>query len=323
MRVETFTPESPRYAEFLAFAAELYADDPYWRAPTDPAARMHPLCFLASSAGRIVARACLTSVSDEWRLGWYECIDDADAARALLDAVRERVRARDGRSVLGPINGTTWHRYRFADPAPAPPFFLDVHHKPYYAAQWLACGAVRIDEYSSTSFDSLDELPEHDAHVEAQRRRGITLRQFRPDRFDEELRLLHTLSLAGFASNRFYSPIDLEEFVELYEPLRPIVRPELVLFAEENGAPVGFVFAVDNLYERERRSLVMKSATVIPEYAGRGLGHLLLETIHRTASAQGYDQIIHALIHRGNRSGSILAERSRLLREYAVYALPL
>lgn len=324
MWLESFTPDDARYALFRTFAEEHYAGDPYWSAPADPTRDLEPLCFLLHDADRVVARACATRIDgeDALRLGWYDCVDRNAVAEALFDGVREHARRLGVSRIIGPINGTTWHRYRLADPSSASPFFLDVHNKTWYVRQWLDAGAEEIASYFSTRFDRLGEYPEHDAHVARQRERGIVLRELALDRFEEEMRLIHAVSLAGFQDNFLYTPIGAEEFIALYRPIYPLLRSELVLIAEsESGNAVGFVFAVDNVVERSRRSLVMKSAAVLPEHAGHGLGHLLLETVHRTASEQGYDEIIHALIHRDNRSGRILADRSVPHRTYRLFSL--
>jgi GNAT superfamily N-acetyltransferase len=324
MHIETFTADSPLYDDFRALADELYEDDPYWSPPADPSPDLQPRCFLMWDSGRVVARACATRIPGEYsmRVGWYECVDDGRFARALLDAVRERAREVGASQIIGPLNGTTWHRYRFADPSDAPPFFLDVHNKPWYVRQWIDAGAAELSSYYSTRFDGLGGYVDYDAHVAAQAARGVTLRDLRADRVEEELRLIHEISVVGFRDNYLYTPISADEFIALYRPIVPLVRPEFVRIAEdESGRAVGFVFAVDNIADRTRRSLVMKSAAVLPEHAGKGLGHLLLESVHHAAAERDYDEIIHALIHRGNRSGRILANRSEPYRTYRLFSM--
>lgn len=328
MHLEAFTPDAPRYADFRAFADHLYEGDPFWSPPDDPPAALDPYCFLLYDHGRIAARACVTrrppggGGDDDVTAtcGWYECVDDERAAIALLDGVRAHARARGFERIVGPLNGSTWHRYRFADPSATPPFFLDVHNKPWYVAHWIAAGMEEIAHYHSTSFEDLAPYDGGEATAARIGAHGITLREMRLDRFEEELRTIHALSTIGFRDNALYTPIDVDAFVDLYRPLRPLVRPELVLIAErDEGEPAGFVFAIDNVYERRWTSLVMKSAAVVPEVRGLGLGHHLLETVHRTARDRKYDQVIHALMIRGNRSAAILAERSAPYRTYRLF----
>ncbi|MBC8144729.1 MAG: GNAT family N-acetyltransferase, partial [bacterium] len=279
----------------------------------------------------IVARACVTrrpagaaDVDTTMGCGWYECIDDHNTAAMLLEAVRAYARHEGYSTLIGPINGSTWHRYRFADPSTSPPFFLDVHNKPWYVSQWRENGMHEIAEFASTIFDGLASYGDADPRLQKQRDGGIVLRQIRVDDIENELRAIHSISIEGFKDNYLYSPISVDDFMALYRPVIPLVRPELVLIAENaEAAPVGFVFAVDNIVERTRRSLVMKSAAVLPAYRGIGLGHHLLETVHRSAHESGYDQIIHALMHQTNRSTAILSDRAQPYRTYRLFACEL
>ena len=52
------------------------------------------------------------------------------------------------------------------------------------------------------------------------------------------------LSRTAFAANLYYSPIEWEEFRALYQPVRPLVEPELVTLAHDAaGRLAGFMFA--------------------------------------------------------------------------------
>lgn len=327
MTVETFAIEDARFAEFRRFAEELYAGDAHWSHPADPPAALAPVCMIVRDGDRVLARACLSHRPDgaddaatTMACGWYECVDDSDAAAVLLHAVRQYVRGAGFARVVGPLNGSTWHRYRFADRTDAPPFFLDVHNKPWYVEQWRAAGMEEIALYRSTIFDELTQYDRLEAIEAAHRDRGVVVRPLELDRIDDELRTIHALSVEGFRDNFLSSPISSDEFLALYRPIVPLVRPEHVLIAEDRDArPIGFVFAVDDVTDRMRRSLVMKSAAVLPEHRGIGLGHRLLESVHRTARDEGYDRIIHALMMEANRSAAILAERSSAYRTYRLF----
>jgi GNAT superfamily N-acetyltransferase len=339
--VHSFGPDSPLYADFVALAAALNSDDPTWRPSADPLPRQKPVCFMVVRDGAVVARGCVVEnreLDEGWvgvqhrsgptdeetlnghpaLLGWYECIDDPSAAAALFDAIFDHCRRHGFTSVIGPMNGSTWHRYRFAEPSTNPPFFLDVHNPPWYIEQWEASGFSAIARYYSTRLDGVEQdLDEHRTRLADI---GITIRSFDVSHFEYELHLLYTLSVAGFRSNYLYTDIGYDEFAEIYRPVQPLVRPEFVLIAEDaEGEGIGYVFAIDNLYERQKRSLVMKSAAVLPEQQGNGLGHLLLASVHQAAFERGYSEIIHALMSEGNRSTRILSHQSQPYRSYRLF----
>jgi L-amino acid N-acyltransferase YncA len=94
-----------------------------------------------------------------------------------------------------------------------------------------------------------------------------------------------------------------------------------VLIAEDaEGVPVGFIFAIPNIHERSRRSLVIKTVVVRPDGFARGLGTLLAEKMHGIAREQGYDEVIHALMHEKNSSLNVLGERGSIHRSYRLFA---
>lgn len=325
--VERFAVGAPRMEAFGAFADELYAGDPFWTPPDDPPVAPEAACFLVRRGETILGRACgtinpeLTHAPQPTALaGWYECADDSDAARALLDAVADHYRERGCGYLLGPINGSTWHRYRVAEPSAGSPFFLDVHTKPWYRDQWLGAGFETVGRYYSTKGIPRLTVGDRALRFEARYRdRGITIRPFAPDRFDDELRRLHQVSLAGFARSPFYSPIGFEDFQAIYAKVRPLVRPEFVLLAERDGEPVGFIFAIPNFLERERRSLIIKTVVVLPDPSVRGLGTLLVEMVYARAASLGYDEVIHALMHESNSSMNVLADQSEPYRSYRLF----
>jgi GNAT superfamily N-acetyltransferase len=326
--VDIIPPASASYGDFLTLPERLYAGDPLWRPPGPPGGEMEPTCFVVRKGNEVVGRVCgVVNSAMIYRdrvpalLGWYECTDDSEASGGLLDAACAYYSDRGYADVIGPIDGSTWNRYRLARPSAEPPFFLDVYHKPWYPGQWEAEGFTTISEYRSTSFDDLhDDYRDLDRREEELRDRGISIRTIDPEDFEGELRILYDLSVRGFAGNFLYTPIDYERFAEMYRPVKPLVHPEFVLIATAGDAPVAFVFAVDDIYATVRKSLVMKSAAVLPAWRGAGLGHHLLERVHRSAYRAGYGRIIHALMREDNRSRNILAGRSRPLRSYRLYA---
>src|SRR5207248_483224 len=82
--------------------------------------------------------------------------------------------------------------------------------------------------------------------------RGVSLRNLDVGCFEGELLRIHELSLVSFAGNFLYTPITAEDFLSQYTPIRPFVRPDLVLLAEQAGRLVGFLFAVQDLLQAKR-----------------------------------------------------------------------
>jgi GNAT superfamily N-acetyltransferase len=234
--------------------------------------------------------------------------------------------------VLAPINGSTWGRYRLAlaagagDAPESPPFLGEPVNPAAYPA-WLEAAGFAITARYESRVDESPGEPARDAR-ELDRRvsqAGLSVRALDLDRFEDESRVLFELSLASFAGNPFYTPIAWEEFRDQYARLRGMLRPELVLIAEDAaGRPVAFQFAyMDPLAAAGGAAprAIVKTVATLPAARGMGLAGHMLDLLRERAVALGARAVIHALMHVSNYSMNMSARhRSRVFRRYALYA---
>lgn len=284
-----------------------------------------------------VARCAVRTVADlhgapglSGTIGFYEARDGA-AGAAVLEAAKAELAGRGVARVLGPMDGTTWDRYRFALPDPSgddpPPFFTEPTNPPEYPSQWEAAGFEVAERYLSRLVADLDSLAERGRRAtERLAGTGIEIAAMSPGAFGDTLDEIHGLSVESFAENAYYSPIGRDRFRAMYAPIESIVDPSLVLLARDaGGGLVGFIFNVPDLLDpaiaeagRPTR-LIMKSMAVAPSARGSGLGALLMHESQRLAAEKGYAAAIHALMHADNNSLRISRDGGDLYREYALY----
>jgi GNAT superfamily N-acetyltransferase len=261
-------------------------------------------------------------------IGHYAATD-ADAAVELLRDAASRLTNAGARRVLGPMNGSTWGRYRFAVPDPAsettaPPFLGEPVNSPEYPAHFAAAGFGEAARYESRiTRDITAANPRAAAAEETARAKGVRVAPLELARFEDELRDLHQLSLRSFADNLYYSPIGPEEFAAMYRPMRALLDPALVLLARDAGdSLIGYAFAyADPLSVADGRPhrMILKTLAVDPAWRSIGLGALLVERLHAAARAKGLSSVIHALMHVANNSMKISAHTAQLFRRYALY----
>lgn len=112
-----------------------------------------------------------------------------------------------------------------------------------------------------------------------------------------------------------------------YLPYRDRIRPELVLIAERDGKPVGYLFAVPDFAEAMRgetiRTVIGKTLAILPGRPFAGLGVVLTDMIHTTAADMGFSRLIHALQHDGNQVRNMSGFFGVKMRSYTLYALRL
>lgn len=261
-------------------------------------------------------------------VGHYAAIDRGAGIALLRDAVR-RLRAAGAERVLGPMNGSTWARYRFALEAPEgtsamPPFLGEPVNPPDYPRQFAEAGFREVAWYESRiTHDVATVNPRAEGAAREARARGVTVAPLDLARFDEALRDLHALSTRAFIDNLYYSPIDRATFEAMYRPMRGLLDPEFVVLAHAaDGALVGYAFAYPDplaLVAGRPHRLIVKTLAVDPAWRSFGLGALLVERLHEAARRKGLDAIIHALMHVANDSLKISAHTAGVYRRYALY----
>lgn len=247
---------------------------------------------------------------------------DFAAARELLAAAGEALRARDCTLVVGPMDGNTWNRYRLVtERGDAPAFFLEPDNPPEWPQYFTELGFAPMAEYFSTITNDL--TVRHPRFEEmAARWQHVTIRAANRDCFADELRRIYSVAAVAFQNNFLYTPICEAEFIAQYEPLLRFLQPELILMAEHEGRPVGFLFALPDLLRAQRAepidTFIVKTVAVLPEYAG--LGSLLVARSHEVGARLGFRRTIHALMHEDNKSRRISQYYSQPLRRYALLA---
>jgi hypothetical protein len=245
-------------------------------------------------------------------VGEFSCAN-ADRGALVLNEITAMLQAEGYAALIGPMDGDTWHGYRVVTESDgAPPFALEPVSGPQDFSAFQAAGFAPISEYVSARGNLQDAIGVVPASVQ-----GVTVTAWNGRDADQLIDRLFTLSSAQFSRNRFYKSITREAFVELYQPILPMIDPGYVLFAHDvKGRLVGFLFGLPDWLETTDGETV-----IIKTYAStlRGVGHLLADTLHRRALSKGFKHVIHALMHVDNISRERSARYgARIFRGYAL-----
>jgi predicted N-acetyltransferase YhbS len=250
---------------------------------------------------------------------------DAASAQALLNAASAELKNQNCTLAIGPINGSTWKRYRLVtDFGTEHSFFLEPTNPAQYPHYFTNCGFTPLATYSS-ALNTI--LSFEDSRVGSVRRRiadaGIHIRNINPSDFQNELKRIYSMSLISFRHNFLYSPITEEDFLQQYAKVRAILDPNLVLIAEHDSRPVGFIFALPDILARQRSgppTIILKTLAVLPDRAQAGLGGLLIAEVQKNARELGYTRSIFALMHDSNASRSISSKYATQMRRYTLFS---
>lgn len=212
-------------------------------------------------AGRITAHvdraydAC-HGVKVAW-FGFFESLDDARVAHALLDEAVAWARARGATEIVGPCSFTTNHQVgMLVENFDRPPCVEMPYNPPWYEGLVSSYGFGKAKDLlmwwiaSEKGTDDPKMRRYFEASERAKRRHGLTLRTIDMKDFANEVALVFRLYNACWQKNWGFVPVTEPEFASIAHDLRPIVDPSLVLIVEDRaGAAVGFSVALPDINE--------------------------------------------------------------------------
>ncbi len=259
-------------------------------------------------------------------IGHFHAHDACDelSVHQALEVACEHLRKVGCTHAVGPMNGNTWRAYRFLTWLGDEPLFIFERNQPATWPQWWEkAGFVVSENYWSAL---MDNLAVHDPRLDVVAKRleqsGVVIREIQIDKFEKELISMFPASELAFANNVLYAPITKEEFLAMYMPVKPLLKPGLSFVAVQGENVVGFIFTIPDIEQAKRGqqidTIVVKTLGVIPGRAYAGLGKLLLERCQHSAYTLGFRRAIHALMHHGNTSRN-LGDGAHEIRRYTLY----
>jgi GNAT superfamily N-acetyltransferase len=281
--------------------------------------------------GGIVARCSLwwTSVpphpGEQLGVIGHFAAADAKSSRELLEAAALELAKRGCTLAVGPMDGTTWRRYRLVtERGTEPPFLLEPDNPDEWPTWFTQSGFTPLARYFSALNSNLTiEDPRIPRTAERLEKSGIQLRRLAIEQFEVDLRRIYEVSRISFQKNFLYTPIAESEFLSQYGSIRTQVRPELVLLAEQEGRTVGYIFAIPDLAQARRGpidTVILKTVAVLPGRSWAGLGNLLVARCQQAARALGFTRAIHALMHEDNNSLNLSGHYAQPFRRYTLFA---
>ncbi|MEN8142127.1 MAG: hypothetical protein ABFQ82_00850 [Thermodesulfobacteriota bacterium] len=275
--------------------------------------------------------------------GFFEACRDFEPVKAMFDHGREWLWGKGIRKVVGPMDGDTWHKYRFnIGPFERSPFLMEPYNPHYYPELWERYGFRPLAGYYSKYIPELGKvLPSQERFFRRCLKNGFRFRSFRKRDYDSELDILYDLSRAIFAENFYYTDISRQGFKELYNGAAAIIKEELIWFAsDKEGEYCGFVFALPDYYEAVRSlrgkkdlwskikflynrqktdTLNVKTLGVLKKYHGSGLGPALIYKAYLEGYKLGFSDANMCLIHETNPSGRLDGGEGEVSRRYMLY----
>jgi GNAT superfamily N-acetyltransferase len=213
--------------------------------------------FLAERAGEMVGR--IAAIHNRAHngfhgesigfFGFFECVDNQEVADALFAVAADWLKARGLVAMRGPASFSTNDECGLlVDGFDTPPTLLNPHNPPYYVRLVERAGFAKardLLQYQSTN-PTLPERLVQAAQLMAERKR-IKLRRIDMKHFDDEVERIKGVYNAAWERNWGFVPLTDPEIDHLAKQLKPVVVPDLVVFAERDGQVIGFGAALPDL----------------------------------------------------------------------------
>jgi len=287
--------------------------------------------------------------------GFFEVLQDYEAAEALLGTAREWGRQRRMVELRGPIN---FHRDRergiLIEGADCPPPMLCGHSPPYYKEFAERFGLVKkaddlcrrllVSDVVSPDGTLIPRL----ARLEkvARRHTAIKIRPANLDDWDNEVQRVRVLYDATIGQLPDHVPWTDQELHSFAEELRPIVDPAFALVGEVEGKTIGCVLAFPDMNQvlihmngrldgwRKLRAwwhlkhidtISFKVGGVLEEYQGSGIEALMLLELAKAGAPRGFRWLDMSLQAEDNDKITTLVRHfgAEDYKRYRVYTMPL
>jgi len=249
--------------QFVGLPWELYKGDPNWVPPLKKQVSTmltpgeHPFwefsdreLFLLKEGARTVGRiaAIIDGNFNDYHKekagvwGFFECIDDQDAANMLFDAAEEWVRAKGMEYMHGPFNpSTNYEVAMLIEGGEAPPVLMMTYNPDYYPALVEGSGQTKEKDLFAFRFKRGHELPEWVTRISSKimDKGEVSIRHLDMKRLDQEVVLMNQLYRSAWADNWGFVPATDAEIAIQAKELKSIIEPELAFFLYYGDEPVG------------------------------------------------------------------------------------
>lgn len=156
------------------------------------------------------------------------------------------------KKIRGPFNLTMYDNETgiLIDGFDTPPTIMMGHNPPYYASLLETAGFKKItDLFAWNRAIGAVAQPAQQLADYTRQYPGLTLRPFNMKKFKEEVRLMMQIYNEAWSENFGFVATDEEEIGYIANMLKPIIDPNMTLFAFVNGDPAAFSVCLPNINE--------------------------------------------------------------------------
>jgi hypothetical protein len=219
--------------------------------------------FLAEREGEAVGRISV-QVDHRWdefqggsdaMFGFFETVDDAEVAAALLDAAAGWAREKERSRLLGPMDFTTNDEIGvLIEGFERRPMILEPWHPPYYQGLIEAQGLAKAMDVLmwELQFGDLKEGERFDPSIHAAAEKalheeGVVIRNLRKREMADEVRRFSDVYNEAWGDNWGFVPITDAEVEFQAKNLKQVIDEDWAFMAEKDGEVIGAALTLPDI----------------------------------------------------------------------------
>ncbi len=280
--------------------------------------------ILKDSNGRLIGRIAAfinenlayTEKQPTGGVGFFECINNQQAAFLLFDTARKWLEEKEMLAMDGPINFGEKDRFwgLLVDGHDNDPPYLMNYNPPYYQELFEAYGFQNYYEQYVYSIYANTRLPPviEKKFQRLTQSQGYHFEHLKIKNIDKyAVDFMTIYNKAWSKAHKNFKPMTKEKAIKTFQRMKPVVDEELIVFAYHHGEPVAFFINILEinqilkyikgkmnwlgklkfLYYKWRgkcRAIYGLVFGVVPEYQNRGLESGLIMTFRNIVIDRGY-----------------------------------
>ena len=248
----------------------------------------------------------------------------------LFNKVFEELKKEGIETIIGPLNGTTWNTYRYVtEKGNGRLFLLEPWNEDYSVSLFEKLDFKHLAGYISTVMEGMN----------SDGRKNLNKKIEKLKKFDyyEDIRVesaenkdlltvlnkVYDLTVEAFKNNFLYSELEREIFLKMYLSYEDKIIKKFFKMLYLRDELIGYVFGIPDYtelgYKGKIDTIILKTIAVSPEYNGKGMGYILINSLVEEAEKEGYENVIYALMHESNVSKNIGLLLGNVLRKYTLF----
>jgi GNAT superfamily N-acetyltransferase len=287
--------------------------------------------------------------------GFFEVIDDYQVFSMLMDTACDWQRQKGITAMSGPTSFTENDNPGvLVEGADCPPAMLEAHTPPYYKDYLERYGMEKYHDlfawraHRDLVGKGLKNLPPDIVRVAEMARKAarVNIRKLRMEDWDQEIETAVHLYNATLSQLPTFQPMELQHFKKLANKLKILVDPDMALFAEVDGKPIGFIVAIPDINRvlihlnghlfpfnwlrisrliRQIDVVSFKLMGLLEEYRHRGIDAMLYLEAVKAFYEKGYTWLDGSVTSEHNPAVNLLPSRvgAERYKHYRIYQIKL